>query len=154
MKPPLRAPLAPLLAACVLAGALPAHGGQYRGPGAPAMPGVPLPPGAPVPTTPGPGTPTTGAQPTIPEEVSWQVWWDLNKDPFGQPQAAATGPTTGSDDFYLGRRRAVRAETLAPNAADVLEVVVPALVALLAKDRNRDVQTACMMALAKIGRAP
>jgi HEAT repeat protein len=154
MKPSLRAPLAPLLAVYFVAAALPAHGGQYRGPGAPAMPGVPLPPGAPAPTTPGPGTPTTGAQPTIPDEVSWQVWWELNKDPFVQPQAAATGPTTGSDDFYLGRRRAIRAETLAPNAADVLEVVVPALVMLLAKDRNRDVQTACMMALAKIGRAP
>ncbi len=155
MKLPSKSSLAPWLAACCLAGALPAHGGQYRGPGAPAMPGVPMPPGTPVPTTPGPGTPVTGAQPTIPEEASWQVWWELNKDPFVQPQPGAlAGPTTGSDDFYLGRRRGVRAETLAPNAIDVLETVVPALVALLEKDRNRDVQTACLMALAKIGRAP
>jgi HEAT repeat protein len=155
MKLPSKSSLAPWFAACLFAGALPAHGGQYRGPGAPAMPGVPMPPGTPVPTTPGPGTPVTGAQPTIPEEASWQVWWELNKDPFVQPlPGAPAGPTTGSDDFYLGRRRTVRAETLAPNAIDVLETVVPALVALLEKDRNRDVQTACMMALAKIGRAP
>ena len=184
MKPSLRTPLMPLVAACVLVGTLPAHGGQYRGPavpwpGGPAKPFVPatkppgvpgpttparpmptpMPPGAPGPTTPGPGganpaEPLTGGPAGMTDEVSWQVWWEFNKDPFVQPQAAATGPTTGSDDFYLGRRRAVRAETLAPNAADVLEVVVPALVALLAKDRNRDVQTACMMALAKIGRAP
>ena len=174
----------PLVAACVLVGTLPAHGGQYRGPavpwpGGPAKPFVPatkppgvpgpttparpmptpMPPGAPGPTTPGPGganpaEPLTGGPAGMTDEVSWQVWWEFNKDPFVQPQAAATGPTTGSDDFYLGRRRAVRAETLAPNAIDVLEVVVPALVELLVKDRNRDVQTACMMALAKIGRAP
>ncbi|MBM3961889.1 MAG: hypothetical protein FJ306_08330, partial [Planctomycetes bacterium] len=184
MQPSLRNPLAPLFAVCVVAAALPAHGGQYRGPavpwpGGPAKPFVPatkppgvpgpttparpmptpMPPGAPGPTTPGPGganpaEPLTGGSAGMTDEVSWQVWWEFNKDPFVQPQAAATGPTTGSDDFYLGRRRAVRAETLAPNAIDVLEVVVPALVELLEKDRNRDVQTACMMALAKIGRAP
>jgi HEAT repeat protein len=182
MKPPRRAPLMPLVAACVLAGTLPAHGGQYRGPsvpwpGGPAKPFVPapkgpgipgpttparpmpMPPAAPAPTTPGPGgavpaTPLTGGPAATPDEVSWQIWWEFNKDPFVQPQTAAAGPTTGSDDFYIGRRRAVRAETLAPNAIDVLEVVVPALVELLEKERNRDVQTACMMALAKIGRAP
>ncbi|MFN9333756.1 MAG: hypothetical protein ACK6D1_14295, partial [Planctomycetota bacterium] len=67
---------------------------------------TPMPPGAPGPTTPGPGganpaEPLTGGPAGMTDEVSWQVWWEFNKDPFVQPQAAATGPTTGSDDFYL-----------------------------------------------------
>lgn len=138
---------------------LPAHGGQYRGPGSTPM--VP-PPGGPAgggpvtggPATPSPGTPTTGASPSIPEEASWQVWWELNKDPFVQAdRTVPAGPTTGSDDFYLGTRRAEpRADTLLPTDRDLGERIVPALVALMTKERNRDVQTACMMALGKIGR--
>jgi HEAT repeat protein len=99
-------------------------------------------------------SPLTGGMAPARDETAWQAWWELNKDPFVQPQAPVVAATTGSDDFFLGRRRGERPATTAPNAVDVQEVVVPALVALMAKDRNRDVQTACMMALAKIGRSP
>jgi HEAT repeat protein len=148
---------------CVLALAavLPAHGGQYRGP---AMPAVPMPPGGgggggPTtggggPSAPAPPAPTTGAGPSIPDEASWQIWWELNKDEYVQQDTTGrVGPTTGSDDFYLGQRRERAAvDTLAPTAMDCAERIVPALVALMERERNRDVQTACLIALAKIGR--
>ena len=153
---------APLFAGlfAVVATTLPlhAHGGYYRGPGTPVVvpPGSPNsgpPTGGPAgPSTPGAGTPSTGAGPSVPEEVSWQVWWELNKDPFVQQRLASSGTTTGSDDFYLGQRRPeMKTDTLVPTDEDLTTRIVPALVALLERERNRDVQTACMMGLAKIG---
>ncbi|MCU0864430.1 MAG: HEAT repeat domain-containing protein [Planctomycetes bacterium] len=168
------------LAVLALSASLIAHGGQYRGPGTPYTPPRPglrvtLPPGAgpvgPVgpktggPMTPAqpavptggpavPGTPiTTGGAPEISFEVSWQVWWELNKDPFVlQRSAIRSAPTTGSDDFWLGPRRAAPSiDTLWPTEADCRERIVPALAALMEKERNGDVQTACMVALARIG---
>lgn len=155
------APLPFVVSALVLAAALCAHGGQYRGPGSPTGPGPRTPlGGGPTtggpsgPTAPSPGTPTTGAMPSIAEEVGWQVWWEFNKDEFLQ-QGSATGiaPTTGSDDFYLGWRRAEAAvDTLRPTDADLSQRVVPALARLLQRERNRDVQSACLIALGKVGR--
>lgn len=142
----------------VLALSLPvlAHGGSYRGPTMPGVPppagpaSVPLaPPGAPLP---GPGGGTTGAGPSIPDAASWQIWWEFNKDPYVQQKSASRGPTTGSDDFYLGQRRAEPwVDTLLPTAADLKDRVVPAVVALLEAETNRDIQTACLMALGKMG---
>ncbi len=149
-------------AALAFAVLLPAHGGRYRGPGAPAvpLPRTPAGPGSPVtggpatPSAPSVGAPTTGAGPSIAEEAGWQVWWELNKDPFVQQDTTGLlGPTTGSDDFYLGRRRTVsRADTLGATELDCRERIVPALVELMTHERNRDVQTACLVALGKIGR--
>lgn len=150
--------------ALLIAAALPAHGGQYRGAGTPVpptpgglRPGVPATGGPPTPTpasVPGAGAPNTGSGPLAPAESSWQIWWELNKDEFVQRRRdGASGPTTGSDDFYLGARRAEPAvDALLPTAADLTDRVVPALAVLLGKERNRDVQTACLLALAKIGR--
>ncbi|MEO6595028.1 MAG: HEAT repeat domain-containing protein [Planctomycetota bacterium] len=145
-----------LFAALCLVTILPAHGGQYRGAGTPSGP---PPPGGPTtgpsaPATPAPGTPTTGAGPSIPDEVSWQVWWEFNKDEFLQEASLAdSAPVTGSDDFYLGARRGeVRADTWKPNAIDLRDRIVPALAQLLDRDRNRDIQSACLVALGKVGR--
>jgi HEAT repeat protein len=143
----------------VLALSLPAlaHGGSYRGPTMPSG-GVPpaggAPPAAPVAPPPGPGSGAgaTGAGPSIPDAVSWQVWWEFNKDPYVQQTSGPRGPTTGSDDFYLGQRRAEAwVDTLLPSEADLRDRVVPAIVALLEAETNRDIQTACLMALGKMG---
>jgi len=140
---------------CLLAD-LSAHGGQYRGPGW----RVPL-PGTPGPTTGGPAGPggsvpgpNTGGRPVSPDTTSWQVWWEFNKEPFlGRPRGADEVTVTGSDDFYLGRRRGVaRIDLLAPTEADLRDRIVPALGALLDAERNRDVQSACLIALGKVGR--
>jgi HEAT repeat protein len=162
------------LAVLALSASLIAHGGQYRGPGTPYTPPrpglrvtlptggpttggpvVPVPVGVPTggPAVPGAPMTTTGGAPEISFEVSWQVWWELNKDPFVlQRSAIRTAPTTGSDDFWLGQRRSAPAiDTLLPTEADCRDRIVPALVALMEKERNGDVQTACMVALARIG---
>lgn len=142
------------------AAALPllAHGGQYRGPGAPGQgaPGVPGIPGRPapgLPTMPGPGTPTTGAMAVSSDEASWQVWWEFNKDEFLQVGGIAElMATTGDDDFYIGPGRTGHpVDTLQPTPADVRDRIVPALAQLLERDDNRDVQSACAIALGKLG---
>jgi HEAT repeat protein len=152
-----------------LAATVSAHGGAYRGPRNPYVPpnmpggGLPAIPttggggsGPTAPTTPSPGTPSTGSGPAISEDASWQIWWELNKDPFVQQRATAMAiPTTGSDDFWLGTRRQLPSiDTLLPTEADCRDRIVPALAALLDSERNRDVQTACMVALARIGIDP
>jgi HEAT repeat protein len=144
-----------LFAVGALTGALWAHGGQYRGPDTPMVPG-PRAPGGPStggPANPGVGTPTTGSGPVITEEVSWQAWWEFNKDEFLQlGTLSQTAPTTGSDDFYLGQRRTeAQVDTMQPTLLDLREHIVPALVQLMGRERNRDIQSACAMALGKVG---
>ena len=147
-----------VFAALSLSAALSAHGGLYRGPGPmPMMPGVPGPPSSGVPTGPSnPGaTPTTGDRGVSPEPSSWQTWWEFNKEPFLHPRriTAITTPVTGSDDFYLGTRRTdQRVDLLAPTRIDLEETIVPALAKLLGAERNRDIQSACLVALGKVGR--
>ncbi|MCC7396128.1 MAG: HEAT repeat domain-containing protein [Planctomycetes bacterium] len=139
--------------ALVFAAPLAAHGGQYRGGwNTPPMP----PSGGPAGGGPTDAAPLTGARPSIPDGTSWQVWWEFNKDPLLE---AATGAradaTTGLDDFYLGRRR--RAPAAAPAQAltnDDRDRIAEALVQALDSTGNRDVSTAAMIALAKLGRAP
>ncbi len=133
-----------------------AHGGQYRGRvpnlAPPAGGGPPAGSGGPGPTT--PGTPNTGVRVEDSGATSWQVWWEFNKDPFLQSRGRIEGgPVSGSDDFYLGVRRvADRIDTLAPTDDDREKRLVPALVKLLDAERNRDVQSAGLVALGKIGR--
>lgn len=136
-----------------------AHGGQYRGPQ--LQPGMPVVPrmttgpatGAPTPPTAGP---TTGARDLVPDARTWQTWWEFNKEPYLVPRIEeALRPVTGSDDFYLGARKpSGRVDLLRPNDVDRSDRIVPALVALLDADRNRDIQSACLIALGKLGLDP
>lgn len=142
-----------VLLVSVSASLLPAHGGQYRGPGGAVPPGG----GGPGGSTPGPNAgpsgPTTGSRPSSPDSTNWQTWWEFNKDPFLQLRTAVlNGPVSGSDDFYLGTRRPdLRIDVLAPTPADLRDRVVPALVKLFEAESNRDIQSACLVALGKIG---
>lgn len=156
-----------LLAVSLLLAALPAHGGRYRGPGSPVPPiggggggssgGSGGASGGAAPTGPsgpsGPSSPQTGGRPLSPETTNWQTWWEFNKDPFLQLRTAVQAvPVSGSDDFYLGPRRPEqRIDMLAPTEIDLKERIVPALAKLLAAERNRDIQSACLVALGKIG---
>ncbi|HEX6813415.1 MAG TPA: HEAT repeat domain-containing protein [Planctomycetota bacterium] len=148
----------PLFAFLLLAAVLPAHGGQYRGQGTPVAPtpggGVPTPGGPSGPSSPGSSGPTTGGRPSAPETTSWQTWWEFNKEPFLLLRKVEDKtPTTGSDDFYLGLRRTeARRDTLKPTTSDLQDRVVPTLGKLLRAESNRDIQSACLVALGKIGR--
>ncbi|MCA8963567.1 MAG: HEAT repeat domain-containing protein [Planctomycetes bacterium] len=152
---------------CVLglAALLSAHGGQYRGAVVPNQPVPPPPSGNPstppgLRPAPGPGIPGATPGPGIGTPVGdnplteWHAWWEFNKDPYVQARGLdKAGPETGSDDFYLGVRRAVdRIDTLAPTDDDKQKLILPVLVKLLEEERNRDVQSACLVALGKIGR--
>lgn len=144
-------PATNLLAAAVLAASLHAHGGMYRGPGS-STPG----PGTPLsgPTYPGVPGPTTGARPQASSSSSWIAWWEVNKEPYLRVRSQlARGPVTGSDEFYLGpRRREAGSDVLLASALDRRLRIVPALLQLLASERNRDVATAATVALAKAAR--
>ena len=140
--------LSPLLVIS-LASLAHAHGGQYRGPGAGlpvVVPGISSGPSAP--------RPNTGSRDVATNAFTWQTWWEFNKEPFLLAKDRGPGgPVTGSDDFYLGPRSAApTVDALQLTEADRVERIVPALAALIDRDGNRDVQSACLVALGKIGR--
>ncbi len=143
-----RLPLITLL----LAASLSAHGGQYRGPPSGLVPGT-LPStltGGRVGPTP---APTTGARDIVAFSRTWQTWWEFNKEPYLKSRIKGiTLPVTGSDDFYLGQRRGTQLiDVLQATKQDRQERIVPALVKLLEQDRNRDIQSASVIALGKVG---
>lgn len=132
--------------------ALHAHGGQYRGPwNAPPIPvsgtGIPL----------GPTTgPTTGGRPSISDGTSWQVWWEFSKDPLlEETKLVQPSVLSGSAEYFLGQT-SKSAATSADAIGDVdrRDLIAKALAAMLASTSNRDIATACMIALAKVGVDP
>lgn len=174
----LRATLALLTFAAVAA----AHGGQYRGPGdvkpvssssgsstsssSKANTGTAGGYTAPTGTT-ATGTSTGSAPAAAPVGVSaprprgvqieddltrWEFWWEFGKDPYVQFENALGGVLKGSDDTFLNPRLASRARDVQlPNVADG-DRVAQRLLELLRAKPTRDVASACLIALAKIGR--
>ncbi len=140
-----------------------AHGGQYRGPwNAPPIPGgsvIPGGPGGPItggPGAGGPAAPMTGGRPSIGDGTSWQVWWEFNKDPLLEQLAAPKElPITGSDEFYLGgTRRSFVRDTENATPADRRDRIAAALAEALRGTNNKDLSTAAMIGLAKVGLDP
>jgi len=135
----------------ILAAGLAAHGGIYRGPtptvtppgSVPGMPGTPG----------GSNGPKTGVRGGGGGATSWETWWSFNKEPFLRLKESLQfrGVTSGSDDFYLGLGRNVAKDTQRIRDEDRRERLVPALLAALESTRNRDMTTACLIALGKIG---
>lgn len=144
-----------LLALFVFAAEATAHGGQYRGPVPPALPGLPggPPTGVPIPGAPGPVGPNTGGRPGSSDDTSWQVWWEFNKEQFQRaPAVELPLAITGSDEFWLGSRRNMPSRPARrPDDRDRKERIAPALVAVLRRERNRDLVTASLVGLAKLG---
>lgn len=159
------------------------HGGTYRGPGdtvppggggggggggpsTPGGPSGPAPPGPSGPSTGGGGNPTapgTGpSRPTTPggaggvDLSQWQFWWGFNKAPYLNLREAVrtASPQTMGDDFFLGHGQKKPVETLAPSDAMVRERIVPALLRALDSERDNDIVTGCLVALARIGNEP
>lgn len=134
-----------------------AHGGQYRGPwGGPSAP--PVVPGPGGPTTGGPGLPTspgptTGGGGGFDDATSWQVWWEFNKDSFLRVrEAVMDAPVSGSDEFFLGpTRTTVARDAMFPSEKERRDRIVPALVELLRREDHRDIVTATLVSLARIG---
>jgi hypothetical protein len=143
-------------------------GGPEPGPGnaTPPVPGGPTGPSAPAtgaptaPATPGPAAPSTGGPSTgggLPIEAdhgTWDYWWEYNKNGFLRLREVAAGHVaqTGSDHFYLGATRRDEArDRLRPSTEQLVREVLPALKQALDATGNRDIATACMVAMAKVG---
>ncbi|MHC4896997.1 MAG: HEAT repeat domain-containing protein [Planctomycetota bacterium] len=154
-----------------------AHGGQFTGsqfivlpdPAKGSTPSPPAPAPAPArPTTPGPTAPSAPAPSgpssgdgsktggvTLSEDLSrWQFWWELNRDPFLMLKDAihTRGAISGGDEIFVGpTRRGDTLPALKPSDRQIQKTILPALKQALGTG-NRDITTACLMALAKIGR--
>ncbi len=154
----------PVLSTAVLFLACPdavhAHGGAYRGPPDSIPPSAGGGGGTGGPTTPGGaggggGRPGTGGTSITDDLSKWQYWWGFNKDPFIKLKEAIHkgGIQTGSEDIFMGpSRRQADAKTSKPSETDILESILPALKRALDSTDNRDITSACVVAMAKIGR--
>lgn len=124
--------------------------------GGPSAPSAPAPGGA-GPSTGGPkggGTkPVTGMASSGPDLTTWEFWWGFNKDNYlNLKSAIQAGLVSGSDDFFLGQGSTKQSKnTLKPSETQIREKIVPALKEALEKERNNDIVTGAMIALAKIG---
>ena len=142
-------------------------GGGPTTPG-PAGPGVPGPtgpttpgavtPGAPV-GSPAPAKPRTGGSDAGADLTVWQFWWAFNKDPYLNLKSHINGGAviTGSDEYYLGKgEHGQSKDTLRVSEETIRTVIVPQLLAALdpkTGENSNDIQSSCMIALAKIGDA-
>jgi HEAT repeat protein len=120
---------------CLLAETARAHGGQYRGPT--MSPGRLIGPGSPGPT---PGGPITGGPGSVvPDATRWQVWWELNKDPYLRAPKLALDPAAPENARKIITEK------------QKVEIIVPALKKALDETSNQHMTSACMIALGKIG---
>ncbi len=122
------------------------HGGVYRGPGATVGPG-----GA---TKGGPSSNSGGFVDTDP--AAWSQWWSFNRDRYLAVRDAVftegSAADTGLDDFFLGKgAKGQMGPDLRPTEEVLHRDVVPALLETLDGQRDVDLITACLLALAKIG---
>lgn len=170
---------ASLVAPLLLVGGVAAHGGAYRGPGSSSSPGdtvAPRPsaggsavrgPGAvapgpargPTPTPGLPGAPLMGPACSSPFDApddltAWQRWWGYNSPEFVDVKAVvrATELVEGSDTYFLGHlpKDQVR-DQLMPSQTIIRGRVVPVLAKVLEAERDHDLVTGALIALAKVG---
>lgn len=133
-----------------------AHGGTYYGPGSPVPTGYPMGPGAPtgpVSTgSPSGATASTGTPTPTNDSTSWQTWWALNRAGYLELRATLqqAANATGGDDAFFGLGAAY-ARDARPTLTALRDRVRPVLLAALARERNPDVLTGVLLALAKLG---
>ncbi|MEM9803615.1 MAG: hypothetical protein AAGA20_25080, partial [Planctomycetota bacterium] len=112
-------------------------------------------PGAPGAGPSSPSGPASGGGADLgPDLTVWDFWWGFNKEPYLnlRQRVRSAGVTSTSDDFFLGRGQAEDAkDTLRPSPAMIRDQVVPALKKVLETERQNDIITGALIALAKIG---
>ncbi len=140
----------------------PKTGGGTSGPSGPSTPAHPSGPttggggggSKPGPTTPSqpksPSGPSTAGLADSADPTSWESWWYFNKDRYLELKAhvVALEVTTGSDNDFLGIGHA------SVDANVVSDRVIPVLLGILEKDRQQDVVTGGMVALARLADGP
>src|SRR5262245_43553040 len=140
-------------------------GPSTGGPGGPATPG----PGGPAtrgpsgPTTGGPVGPGGGRAPTtggrgirLDDDLDkWAYWWEFNKDPFIRlKDAIGSGgvASAGDEDFLGAARKAEGKDTMRPTDEEKQTRILPALEKAIDSTDQRDINSSCMVAMAKIGK--
>jgi HEAT repeat protein len=171
--------VAVLVLAALLAAQLPAHGGQFRGPGEVVPPasggggstaggssgpssGGPSSPGGGGAGAPGAGAPSAGAGAAplgtkaargvqLDDDLTrWEFWWEFSKDPHLRLRESMRTPRAILPaDGVLG----IGARDIEPPTTnDADRIVIPALHRALLAAGDRDTISGCLVALAKIGR--
>ncbi|MBL8737341.1 MAG: hypothetical protein JNL12_13000, partial [Planctomycetes bacterium] len=149
-------------------------GGRTGNPDGPSGTG-PTTPGGSGPTTPGsvPGGGSTGSPVgptgTAPQggttgprggmldgdDTTWDQWWEFNKDPYLRLRDAVRSgvlTTGGDDDFLVGQTlRPNDNSSLRPSAEMIQGEILPALKKAIDSTEQRDINSSCMVAMAKIG---
>ena len=89
-----------------------------------------------------------------PDLARWQIWWEYNKDPYIRlKESLWRSAVTGSDEFFMGGTRRKRGrDVLRPTPDEAVAQVLPALKRALESGDGRDVESSCLVAIAKIGR--
>jgi HEAT repeat protein len=85
----------------------------------------------------------------------WEFWWEFNKDPYIRLKAAIHTSTvvSGGDDFFLGANRKVDSkDSLKPSDEQKLNDILPALKKAIDSTEQRDINSSCMVAMAKVGK--
>lgn len=113
---------------------------------------------APLPPQPG-EVPSPGVPAGLPQEVpptvdtfEWTTWWNLHREAFLLVKEVVQGPgaASGDDGFYLGEgQRRSPPPSMRPDREVLSKRVVPALVRVLADERDDDLIQAAALALAK-----
>lgn len=121
----------------------PVSGGPSVGPA--GMPGV-MSPGL---------TPTTlaGNEVRPADLTDWRLWWRQNQALYLALKAHvhALGTDTGGQSWFLGEGQQPQKGTLRPTVEQVRGEIAPALLAALAREKNDELVSSAMVALAKIG---
>jgi len=153
--PRFRECLCALLALILAAPAL-AHGGTYAGGPVSASPGPgggpiagPFPSGAGQPTGPTTSAGNAGAS----DLADWRLWWRHNQALYLalKTHVRSTGAETGTESWFLGDGRSGRKGTRGPSEDQIRKEIVPALLGVLEREKDNDLVTGALVALAKIG---
>lgn len=86
--------------------------------------------------------------------TSWHWWWHFNKDAYLRlrEQVFESSPVTGGTNFWLGLgERQVERNIRTISDYELRYKIVPALIEAMDDEESSSFDTACMMALAKIG---
>ena len=122
------------------------------GPAPAAAPfGSGTPAGALLPGSSAAGSSATGHSP----ETSWSVWWQRHRDELLRVDDLLARRFPPGPERFLGRERTVAATQRPfqlPSAAEVGKRLVPALREALGTSRSADLSSACLIALARLGR--
>ncbi len=145
-----------------------AHGGQFRGPGDVQPPASTDPAGGSGGNSaaggPGNRTPSGGSTlpsagglrpasiPLGPDLSRWQFWWEFNKAPYLDLKRQLGLTVEASDESYMaaGDKLKVR-DNLQPTRRNIRDQILPRLRQAILRWDQRDMLSACMIALAKIG---